>query len=201
MNLLMIITANTDIGRAGSATTPAAAKAVEISSVTSPLSSLINKKSSFNRGTSSSPRPRLSVSFANKTRVFLIPSQQGEKDKLWRTEAEIEATEQDTVRTVRIAISKKVSSGDDEDVCERGLESLVCGLSQRVSNLRHRADMINAVLDAQEEEWEKGRLHADPDLLRATSMKYSAKATEKAYMLGASDEAYVRRMLRRQRED
>jgi len=63
----------------------------------------------------------------------------------------------------------------------------------RHSTLRRRRELINAVLDAQEKEWQMGHFHADVNILQAISEKYSQKDKDKARTLGVSDEAYIRR--------
>ena len=123
---------------------------------------------------------------------------QAEKNELWRTEEEIKATEQDIVRSVCTVISKdnSKSKGHDNDICERGLEGLICSPAKRHSIRQQRIDLIDAILDVQEEEWQKGHFLANPDMLRGISTKLSSQARKTARMLGASDEAYVRRMAR-----
>ena len=134
-------------------------------------------------------------------KLFLIPSlvdmEQAEKDDLWRTEEEIKATEQDILQTARAAISKTTNGKSTaKDHNERGLESLVCTPAKRHSILHQRINLVTAILDAQEKEWQKGHIHANPDILRDISTKLSTEASEKARMLGASDEAYVRQTIR-----
>ena len=148
------------------------------------------------------PRTQHAVSFAEKAHVVLIPShvdmEQDKKNELWRTEEEIKATEQDIVRSARTVISKynTKSKGHDNDLCERGLEDLICSPAKRHSIRQQRIDLIDAILDVQEEEWQKGHFLANPDMLRRISKKLSSQDRKTARMLGASDEAYVRRMAR-----
>ena len=146
------------------------------------------------------------VSFAPKVRILIIPSHddlpQAEKDKLWRTEEDIQASNQDLIETVRVIVAAKSkgkssrNTPQQDDVCERGLESAVCGSAERNSAQQRRLNLINAVVDAQEREWRIGHFHADADVLKAISEQYSTQDKNKARMLGASDEAYIRRLRR-----
>jgi len=72
----------------------------------------------------------------------------------------------------------------------------VCGSAERNSAQQRRLNLINAVVDAQEREWRIGHFHADADVLKAISEQYSTQDKNKARMLGASDEAYIRRLRR-----
>ena len=147
-------------------------------------------------------RTQHAVSFAEKAQVVIIPShvemKQSEKNELWRTDEEIKAAERDIVRTARAIISKdkSKSKGHDNDVCERGLEGLICSPAKRHSIRQQRIDLIEAILDVQEKEWQKGHFLANPEMLRAISTRLSSQARKTARKLGASDEAYVRRMAR-----
>lgn len=143
-----------------------------------------------------------SLSFATKARVLIVPSHaelnQAEKNMLWRTDEDIKATDRDVVTTARAILSKKTNatsakSSNQDDFCKRGLENIVCGSAVRHSTLRRRRELINAVLDAQEKEWQMGHFHADVNILQAISETYSQKDKDKARTLGASDEAYIRR--------
>ena len=179
--------------------TAATSRAIESDASSVPSDSSINR--------TALSRNHHAVSFVEKARIVLIPShvdmEQAEKNELWRTEEEIKATEQDIVRSARAIISKDKSNskGHDNDICERGLEGLICSPDKRHSIRQQRIDLIDAILDVQEKEWQKGHFLANPEMLRAISTKLSSQASKRARMLGASDEACVRRMARRLRDD
>ena len=56
--------------------------------------------------------------------------------------------------------------------------------------------LIKAILDAQDREWQEGSLHANPELLRNISTRFSEEDINIAVMRGAADEAYVRGLRR-----
>mmetsp|Transcript_27425 Transcript_27425/g.79034 ORF Transcript_27425/g.79034 Transcript_27425/m.79034 type:complete len:262 (-) Transcript_27425:1726-2511(-) len=136
------------------------------------------------------------VTFSPKTRVRVIPSQRDMstelKNKFWRTEEETKASNEEIVRTVnavRSASRYRQPFSEDDTRCARGLEKLIPAASLRLK--ARRAMLTDAVLSAQEEEWEEGNWLAEPEFLRNISKAYSNASVDEAVVRGAKDEAYV----------
>ena len=73
----------------------------------------------------------------------------------------------------------------------RGLEVIVNPTS-REHLRRRREDLIGAVLDLQDEYWNRGNAFADPEAVRRVCAQYTSIDTDEAISLAASDAAYVR---------
>ena len=137
------------------------------------------------------------VSFNPKMRVFEIPTvgelSVREIQSLWPTSEESKKNQSDIVTSVRMARKNP----RDASVCTRGIEKLLDPAS--VARLRKcREDLIDAVLDNQEEQWQRGLYHADPEEIRSIASRISQQSVEEAITLAAKDEAYVRTMRRRE---
>ena len=118
-----------------------------------------------------------------------------EKEATWRTADESEANDLEIIQTVRAARRGRLPSSFNETVCLRGLEAIVCQTTGRCVKKR-QVDRINAVLDAQEREWQEGFMHASTKMLRTLSTAYSKVDAKRALMQAASDEAFCRGMRR-----
>ena len=140
-----------------------------------------------------------SVSFAPTNRRLIVPSHRDmtkdEKEAIWWTPDESKANDIEIIQTVRAARRGLFPSSFSETACLRGLESIVCPVTGRWIKKR-QLDRINAVLDAQEKEWQEGRINARTKMLRALSTAYSRVDAERALMQAASDEAFCRGMRR-----
>ena len=143
----------------------------------------------------------IQVSFSTKARVRIIPSQREMsnelKAKFWRTSEETMASQKEVVKTVNAvrATSKgQMSAVNDVTLCVRGLENLLPIAALRLK-IRREA-LTDAVLTAQEKEWQEGCWLANPEFLRTISKMYSSRSAEEAIMRGAKDEAQVRGMRR-----
>ena len=86
-------------------------------------------------------------------------------------------------------------SNEDANFCTRGLENLLTQTAARRLRSR-RMGLLKAILDAQDREWQEGSLHANPELLRNISTRFSEEDISIAIMRGAADEAYVRGLRR-----
>ena len=140
-----------------------------------------------------------SVSFAPKSRCLVVSSHRdmtnAEKEATWRTPDESRANDFEIIQTVRAARRGLLPSSFDEAVCLRGLEAIICKTTGRCVKKR-QVDRINAVLDAQEREWQEGFMHASTKVLRRLSKTYSRVDANRALMQAASDEAFCRGMRR-----
>ena len=149
-----------------------------------------------------------SVSFAPKTRCLVIPSLQDVTDEdiasTWVTEEDAKANLEETTFTIRAARQQAQARGgiiipnDDDatDYCIRGLECIIRGTKHYREIQKKRNDLIRNVLLVQGRHWELGCDHADPDVLRSISERFSDEQVTRAIALGASDAAYVCRLRR-----
>lgn len=125
-----------------------------------------------------------------------------EKDSVWRTEEDIKANEQEVIKTALAYLGTSPPTDEDEDsadkdadtLCRRGLESLLAGESKRRLRRQHKLQVIDAVMDVQDEQWDLGHDVANPTLIRAASKALTKGDTDKALHRAKSDEAFVRRM-------
>ena len=62
--------------------------------------------------------------------------------------------------------------------------------------VRRREALTDAVLDSQEDQWQRGIFHADAEVLRRLSLAHSKVDTDRAIMLAAKDEAEVKALQR-----
>ena len=136
------------------------------------------------------------VSFHPKTRVLAIPTVEElsvrEIQSLWPTPEESKKNQGELVACVRMARKNP----RDASICTRGIEKLLDPAS--VARLRKcREDLIDAVLDNQEAQWQRGLYHADPEEIRSIASRISQQSVAEAITLAAKDEAYVRTMQRR----
>ena len=137
------------------------------------------------------------VSFHPKTRVLAIPTVEElsvrEIQSLWPTPEESKKNQGELVACVRMARKNP----RDASICTRGIEKLLDPSS--VARLRKcREDLIDAVLDNQEAQWQRGLYHADPEEIRSIASRISQQSVEEAITLAAKDEACVRTMRRRE---
>ena len=149
-----------------------------------------------------------SVRFATRAKVLLIPSidemSDQQRDAVWRTDEDRKNDEKDIVSTVRshreaAAASSSTSGGRHQlppNMTVRGLEVIVNPAS-REHLRRRRQDLIDAVLDLQDEYWNRGKSFPDPEAVRRVCAQYTSIDTEEAISLAASDAAYVRQQQRR----
>jgi hypothetical protein len=140
---------------------------------------------------------RRAVTFSPKARVLEIPTveemSESEIASIWQTPEENEQNQADLVRCVRAARQNP----RDATICTRCIEKLVDPTS--TPRLRAcRKELINAVLDNQEAQWERGLYHADPEEIRSVATEISRQSADQAITLAAKDEAYVRTMRRRE---
>ena len=124
---------------------------------------------------------------------------EAERAATWITPEEAKANQDDTIRTIRTAhqlAKANVSiTHNDEVICLRGLENVICGTKQRKLIQKQRDDLVRNVLLAQDRHWQMGYDSADPNMLQATCETFSDDHVAWAIMLGASDAAYVRRRI------
>ena len=145
-----------------------------------------------------------SVTFDTMVRNYIVPSHrdmdEAQKESIWRTEDDINANDQEIIKTACAIVKMKNASlptqndADDEmaSICARGLECLVIGTDARRRREQHKLELIDAVLDVQGSQWQMGNYHADPDILRATSESHSNEDVCRALTLAAADAAFVR---------
>ena len=140
-----------------------------------------------------------SVSFAPKIRCLIVPSHRdmipAEKEATWRTPDESKVNDFEIIQTVRAARRGLLPSSFNETVCLRGLEAIICPTAGQCIKKR-QVDRINAVLDAQDKEWQEGNINASTKMLRTLSTAYSRVDAKRATMQAASDEAFCRSMRR-----
>mmetsp|Transcript_18433 Transcript_18433/g.42327 ORF Transcript_18433/g.42327 Transcript_18433/m.42327 type:complete len:366 (+) Transcript_18433:267-1364(+) len=91
----------------------------------------------------------------------------------------------DNVSEIAALISKGKKTLNGEVLCTRGLEHIV---EEELADYRAQKmiSSIDAVLDAQEEQWEEGR--DDPDVIAKLYAEYAKSLLEEAHMIGLQDE-------------
>ena len=141
-----------------------------------------------------------SVAFSPTVRIMIIPSHTDMTDEMkantWTTSEDSDANYAEVAETVRAARAGRLGLPiSDEKICTRGLELFLTPAAALRLQTRRLA-LIDAVLDAQDKEWQEGNLHANPELLRSISARHSVKDVHTAIMYGATDEAYVRSLRR-----
>jgi len=140
------------------------------------------------------------VSFCPKARVIIIPSHrdmsEDVKASIWRTAEEADAGEIELAKTVRFARRGYLpASAEDDNFCTRGLENLLTPTAIRGLQSR-RTVLVEAILAAQDKEWQAGCMYADPETLRNISAVHSKADVDAAIVRGARDDADVRRLRR-----
>ena len=140
---------------------------------------------------------RRAVTFRPKVRVLEIPTveemSEHEIASVWITTEESERNQADLVESVRAARKNP----RDATICIRGIEDLI-DLTKVLRKKTCRKDLIDAVLDNQEAQWERGLYHTDPKEIRSVATEISRQSVEEAIMLAAKDEAYIRILRRRE---
>ena len=71
-------------------------------------------------------------------------------------------------------------------------------LTKVLRKTKCRKDLIDAVLDNQEAQWQRGLYHANPEEIRSVATEISRQSVEEAITLAAKDEAYIRILRRRE---
>ena len=137
------------------------------------------------------------VTFHPKARVLEIPTVEEMSDReiasLWQTPEDSNRNQADLILCVRAARKNP----KDATICTRGIEALIDPTS--VLRLRTcRKDLIDAVLDNQAAQWQRGLYHANPEEIRSVATKISRKSVDEAIALAAKDEAYIRTVRRRE---
>ena len=162
-----------------------------------------HSSSTGSRSMNSPIKKKKAVAFSPKSRCLIIPSHhdmtEAERAATWITPEEAKANQDDTIRTIRTAhqLAKTNNSitHNDEVICLRGLENVICGTKQRKLIQKQRDDLVRNVLLVQDRNWQMGYDNADPNMLQAISETFSEDHVAWAIMLGASDAAYVRRRI------
>jgi len=147
-----------------------------------------------------------SVTFSQNNRFLIIKSHldfnQDERDAVWPTTEEVRANHCECVESVRaiIRMRRQGISVAEDLLCARGLQMVVCGSAARRCAQQRRMNLLNDVFWAQE--MAKTMVWTDADanakILQAISQVYSEEDTAKAWAMGQSDAACVRRILRRE---
>lgn len=90
----------------------------------------------------------------------------------------------DDVSEISKLLEKGVKRRDGEDLCIRGLEHIV---EKDLANYRAKKmiNSIDAVLDEQEEQWDKGE--DEPELIAEIYAKYAKTLAKEAYAIGLRD--------------
>ena len=159
--------------------------------------------STGSRSMKSPIKKKMSVAFSPTSRCLIIPSHhdmtEAERAATWISPEETKANQEDTIKTIRAAnqlAQANVSiTHNDEVICLRGLENVICGTKQRKLIQKQRDDLVRNVLLVQDRNWQMGYDNADPNMLQAISETFSEDHVAWAIMLGASDAAYVRRRI------
>ena len=142
-----------------------------------------NKK----KGTSSS------VTFATKCNCLIISScynmSANLRSKLWRTSLDIKGNQDEIVKTALAVRSGKY----DDTTCNRGLEYIINPAAHHCQQTR-KANRLHAVLDAQDEEWQRGEFLANPDFLRSIALRHSKEDHAIALERAEADEIFCLRM-------
>lgn len=141
-------------------------------------------------------KKRTSVTFASRSKGLVISSCYDMSDnlrsKLWRTSLDIKANQDEIVKTA-VAVRSGQYKRDDDTTCTRGLEYIINTAAYHRQQIR-KANRLHAVLDAQDEEWQKGELLANPDLLRDVALRHSEEDRAMALERAEADEKFCPRM-------
>ena len=137
-----------------------------------------------------------SVTFATRSEGLIISSCYDMSDhlrsKLWRTSLDIKDNQDEIVKTA-VAVRSGQYERDDDTTCTRGLEYIINPAAHHRQQTR-KANRLHAVLDVQDEEWQKGEFLANPDLLRAVAFRHSEEDRAMALERAEADETFCLRM-------
>jgi hypothetical protein len=140
--------------------------------------------------------------FANRTRIYLIPTidelRQEEHEAMWVTTADEKASQADVIKNIMRLRHGGPEDHHDEEHCGRGLEHM---RSQAQADQRkmNKEAVTRAVLDLQDEHFDEDLF--DEDALAEVAESASRWARERALQLAAQDEAYVRLHVRPEHEE
>ena len=157
-----------------------------------------------NQNSRSRRRPRRSVSFHSRTKVYLVPTlddwTEDEIVKSYRTDEDEAITQEEIVSTIRIMRRNSGRTSDDDEtlrnVTARGLEHL--GTSEAMAHRKLRKSrQLNSVLDEQDRQWDNPHLE-DHQRIADIANQTSAECRARALASAAEDATYVRRLVRRE---
>ena len=136
------------------------------------------------------------MTFATRSEGLIISSCYDMSDhlrsKLWRTSLDIKENQDEIVKTA-VAVRSGQYERDDDTTCTRGLEYIINPAAHHRQQTR-KANRLHAVLDVQDEEWQKGEFLANPDLLRAVALSHSEEDRAIALERAETDEKFCLRM-------
>ena len=137
-----------------------------------------------------SPLPRDRLSFNRRTSVYLIPDLESftddELDRIYFNEADTTRFQRDAVQSI-FTMRSEPDRGDDDDYTSRGLEH-VRDATTIEARKNSRQQVIHAVLDEQDRQWDCHNDVVDPNALAVASTRYSIESVEEARTLAEADE-------------
>ena len=138
---------------------------------------------------SNSCRPKL-VNFRGLTRTYLIPTldefTEDDYNRIFLTEKDRNKIQHDIIDS----IAAMRINGQQSDHCLRGLESIRSHSHSEKAKTR-RLQVINAVLDEQDLQWDEHDDIVDHERLSQASMRHSSSAIEDAIARATEDSLFV----------
>ena len=141
------------------------------------------------------------VGFERKTKIYLIPSlseyTDDEIDACWIGEEDTKISQDELASTIMLLRQNNGSIPGDrqDDLTIRGIEHL-CTQAAMERRKATRQTHINAVLDEQDDHWDKHATVEDQEeAIQQVSSIWSARSTVDAIARAAQDEAFLRRRL------
>ena len=141
----------------------------------------------------------MKVGFERKTKIYLIPSlseySDDEIDACWIGEDDNKISQAELATTIVLCRQNNGSIPRDrhDDLTIRGIEYL-CTQAAMERRKATRHAHINAVLDEQDDQWDKHATVEDQEeAIQQVSSTWSARSTNEAIARAAQDEAFLRR--------
>ena len=138
-------------------------------------------------------RPRDRLSFNRRTSVYLVPDLASftdeDLDRLYFNEADTARFQRDAVQSI-FTMRSEPDRADDDDYTSRGFEHMR-DVSTVEAKTNARRQVIHAVLDEQDRQWDRHNDVIDPNALATASRRYSIESVEEARALAEADEEFA----------
>ena len=132
-------------------------------------------------------KQRPSVSFAERTRIYLVESlsdfSDAEIDAVWITPEENKTSLADVAKNVQ-AMRSNATEDDSQGLCFRGLEALKNASILQATKI-NKEKHVNAILDEQDRQWEEAEISHDE--IAKVSQSSSEQARQHAVAKGHHD--------------
>lgn len=136
-------------------------------------------------------RPRLS--FNRRTSVYLVPDLASFADedleRIYFNEADTARFQRDAVQSI-LTMRSEPDRADDDDYTSRGFEHMRDATTVEARKTA-RQQVIHAVLDEQDRQWDCHNDVVDPNALAAASRRHSIESIEEARLMAEADEEFA----------